>query len=65
MDAVAELGHLRGSLINYVGSESETELQFFEGFTEYALEELEDVEKPLAELYKGCTGRELTKPRLR
>ena len=66
MDAIADLDHLRGSLLNYVGSdENDPEAGFFDGFTEYALEEIPDIEAALAALHKACTGRGQIKARLR
>ncbi|MDP2027716.1 hypothetical protein [Sulfuriferula sp.] len=64
-DAVAELEHVRQSLIYYVAPEDDQDKIHLGGFTHYALSELEDVSKKLACLYKECTGKDLEKHRLR
>jgi hypothetical protein len=64
-DAVADLEHVRQSLIYYVDPEDDQDKMHLDGFTHYALRELGDVFKELASLYKECTGNELEKHRLR
>lgn len=64
-DAVADLEHVRQSLIYFVDPEDEKDKMHLDGFINYALDELEDVFKELASLYKMCTGKDLEKHRLR
>ena len=65
-DSVAELEHVRESLIRIEESAGEIDLdQFLGAFSEYAIDELKDAEEALARLYKHCTGKPLEKHRLR
>lgn len=64
-DAVAELEHVRQSLIYYVAPEDDQDKMHLEGFTHYALSRLNDVYEKLASLYKECTGKHLETHRLR
>lgn len=64
-DAVADLEHVRDSLIYYVNPEDEQDKMHLEGFPDYALNELEDVFRKLACLYNECTGNSLENHRLR
>jgi hypothetical protein len=65
VDGIAELRHVRESLVSNLSGEEELFPAFLESFAEYGLAELEDVKPALAELYRQCTGFELTKKRLR
>ena len=64
-DAIANLEHIRQSLIYFVDPEDDDDRIHLNGFTHYALDELDDVFKELATLYKICTGKDLEKHRLR
>jgi hypothetical protein len=65
LTAVAELEHLRESLL-YHGSEEDEEVRdVAPHFAEYSLKELAEAESALASLYKQCTGKELSNARLR
>jgi hypothetical protein len=65
IDAVNELNHLHDSLVNYVMDADEREKSFFDGFVVYALKELHDIYRGIDKLYRACTGKRLTKFRLR
>lgn len=65
IEAISELEHLRGSLINFAQSNDPFDKTHFEGFPEWALEQLPDIRASLDKLYKICTGRQLEKARLR
>lgn len=65
-DGVAELEHVRESLVRIHENEKESQMTgFFDSFAEYALEEIDRTEEALASLYRYCTGRPLEKHRLR
>ncbi|MFM0125681.1 hypothetical protein P0D73_43780 [Paraburkholderia sp. RL18-101-BIB-B] len=64
-DAVAELEHVRQSLIYFVEPEDNQDEMHLFGFVDYALGTLQEVSDGLAVLYKECTGDNLTKHRLR
>jgi hypothetical protein len=64
-DAIAELEHIRQSLIYFVEPEDDQDEWHLFGFVDYALTTLQDVLDRLAVLYKECTGKNLTKFRLR
>jgi hypothetical protein len=64
-DAVAELEHVRQSLIYFVDPEDDKDKMHLDGFTDYALSELQDVFSKLVVLYKECTGEDLETHRLR
>lgn len=65
-DSLADLEHVRESLVNareapdYIGQDG-----YLEGFAGFALDELLHAERNLSALYRHCTGKELTKHRLR
>lgn len=65
-DGLAVIEHIRESLVTaqdapeFMGPDG-----FIEGLAGYALDELLEVEDSLAILYKHCTGKALTKHRLR
>lgn len=64
-DAIADLEHVRQSLIYYVNPEDNQDKMHLDGFMNYAFDELEDIFKLLACLYKECTGKSLENHRLR
>lgn len=65
-DAVAELEHIRESLVSArYAPEDIGQDGYLEGFAGYALNEIKDAEMCLANLYVYCTGQALTKHRLR
>lgn len=65
-DAVAEMRHLRDSIIDHLSSDAEDKNEIFLlGFADYALGELEDSYKAIANLYRECTGKELENYKLR
>jgi hypothetical protein len=64
-DAVTELDHVRQSLIYFVDPEDDQDKMHLDGFTHYALDELQDVFSKLVVLYKECTGEDLEAHRLR
>ena len=66
LTAVAELQHVRESLL-YHGSSEEGDLARVhgQGFSEYAIKEIEDARLTIAALYRACTKRELSEIRLR
>lgn len=65
-DAVAELEHVRESLIRVHDDEDEYgENGFFGFFAMYGLDELQETERALSALYTHCTGKALEKHRLR
>lgn len=64
-DSIANLEHLRESLIYYVDPEDDQDKMHLEGFIHYALNELEDVKKDLSNLYMECTGQALNTHRVR
>lgn len=65
-DGLAELEHIHESLLNvrdapeFIGSSG-----YLEGLAGYALDEIQNVENALSSLYMHCTGKALTKHRLR
>lgn len=64
-ESAAELEHLRGSLINFSNSDDAFDQIHFEGFPEWALEQLPEIKQSLSDLYLECTGQELKRVRLR
>lgn len=66
LDALAELDHIRESLLRALHPpEFMTHNDYLEAFSGYALDELLDVEKSLSELYLICTDKKLENHRLR
>lgn len=65
LTGLAELEHVRTSLISYVMKEDDNMPYLLETFPDYALGELEDTASALKDLYIACTGRPLTDRRLR
>jgi len=65
LTSLAELEHVRTSLISYVMKEDDNIPHLLEAFPDYALDEIEDAESALKELYLACTGRPLADRRLR
>lgn len=65
LSGLAELEHVRTSLISYVMKEDDNMPNLLESFPDYALGEIEDSSSALKELYTACTGRPLTDRRLR
>lgn len=59
---ISEIGHVRASLINELGSEDDF---FFDGFLEYAVETLDSAIGPIRHFYQVCTGKVLEHPKLR
>jgi hypothetical protein len=65
-DSLAELEHVRQSLISIHDNEQESGIDgLFGAFAVYALEELRSTEAELQFLYRFCTGNALEKHRLR
>lgn len=65
-DALAEVQHVRDYLLGIEpNSPNSLDREIDMGLAEYALEELRDAKAPLDALYLFCTGKELTKHRLR
>jgi hypothetical protein len=64
-DALANLEHVRESLIYFVAPEDEQDKDHLYGFVGYALSELDDIYGDLAALYLQCTGQKLETHRLR
>ena len=65
-DSVAELEHIRESLVRIHESEEEAKMpDLIRPFAEYALDEIERTELAIAALYKHCTGKKLEAHRLR
>lgn len=65
-DGIAELEHVRESLVRVHENEEESQMPGLIGsFAEYALEEICCTEEALASLYRHCTGKPLEKHRLR
>jgi hypothetical protein len=62
LDAVNEMEHVRQSLINHIEDPERTHLN---GFTHYALDELDDIYRKLSTLYSECTGKQLQSHRIR
>lgn len=60
--SIVELEHIRESLIRHLDDDDK---HFLEGFCDYALGELQDIESNLSSAYKKWTGKELTEHRLR
>jgi hypothetical protein len=60
-DSVEDLAHVRESLIEYM----ETGNKHLEGFIDYGLNELKDVESALENLFFACTRADLDKGRVR
>lgn len=71
ISGLAELHHVRDSMVRYVSGEEGLRLHevpdndFLKTFAEYGLEELEDSYNALNALYVGCTGSDLTSHRVR
>lgn len=65
LSGLAELEHVRMSLISGVLKEDENMPDMIEGLPDYAIREIEDAASALKELYRACTGRPLTDRRLR
>ena len=61
-DEISEIGHVRASLINELGSE---EGFHFDGFLEYAVETLDSAIGPIRHFYQVCAGKVLEQPKLR
>jgi hypothetical protein len=55
---LAELEHVRESLVSYLLREDETDAPHFEGFVEFALVALDDAFNRLEALYIACTEHE-------
>jgi hypothetical protein len=64
-DAVAEMRHIRQSLITYIESDDEHDMKHFPAFPGYALPALSRVQECLETLYQSCTRKELTVARVR
>lgn len=65
-DALAELEHVRETLVNIDdGAGLIPRDDFLAGFAGYAIVELKDAENAVGALYKYCTNRPLTQHRLR
>ena len=65
-DALAEVDHVRESLVNIEdGTAFLSQQDWLAGFSGYALDELQEAEVLLGKLYDYCTGQPLTKFRLR
>lgn len=65
-EGIAEVKHLSDSLVeNIINQKGHISPDFIIGFSEYALEELEYSHKALCELYRKCTGKDLTSHKLR
>jgi hypothetical protein len=64
-DALAELDHVRDSFLNINNTSEEIGDGLLSAFADYGLNELDDIQKSLNELYKYCTGGELKNARLR
>ncbi len=60
--AIVELEHVRDSLIHHLDGD---ERHFLEGFCDYALNELTDIEGNLSGAYAKWTGKELTEHKMR
>ena len=61
-DEISEIGHVRASLVNQLGSEDDFHL---DGFLDYALETLDSAIDPIKALYFYCTDKALEQPKLR
>lgn len=59
--AIADLEHIRESLIHHTSEDPE----HLEGFTMYAEETLDEIERSLNALHVECTGKPLENARLR
>lgn len=65
-DAIAEVRHIRDSLIDYLSDDSDkSEDIFLLGFCDYAIAELEEAYREVSKLYRECTGEDLKKVKLR
>lgn len=65
-DGLADLRHVRTSLINFNEVASgESKSDFYDGFADYGLREIADVFQTLDKLYQECTGLELKEARIR
>ncbi len=65
-DSLAELEHIRESLVHIHETEKEADNpDLFRGFAVYALSEIDRVEQRLGLLYQHCTGKNLEMHRLR
>jgi hypothetical protein len=65
-ESVAEIKHVSDSLVEHILTKEEhISPDFIISFCQYALEELDDSHQCLADLYKKCTGNELTSHKLR
>lgn len=65
VDAVAEMRHVRDSLVSYLSGDEETFPEFLDGFASYGKEELKAGSGALTELYLACTGKDEIPIRLR
>lgn len=66
LDALAELEHVRNSVIDYEKPDSRADVAaFYESFWDYVKEELDDADKQIEALYLACTGKKLENHRLR
>lgn len=65
-DGLAELEHIRESLINIEDVAAFMEpSSYLEGLADYSVNVIKEVEDALKGLYMHCTGKALTKHRLR
>lgn len=64
-DQVAELEHIRSSLIEHLSTEEDGRDWLLSGFVEYGIETLDDALPALEALYKECTNGPLKKAKLR
>ncbi|HQY74224.1 MAG TPA: hypothetical protein PLK44_10955 [Aestuariivirga sp.] len=62
-DATKELDHVLKSMIELVSSKGGS--VYYEGFTDYARNEIADCEKTLTDFYRTITGRKLEEHRIR
>lgn len=65
LDAIAEMDHVRGTLIDLTETEDELMKGLFGSFTGYAFEEMHLIYAGLNGLYKECTGRRLATAKIR
>jgi hypothetical protein len=64
-DGVIDLKHVRDSLIDFLESEDEHVKAHLDGFPDYGLRELADIQVELERLYQLCTGEQLASGRVR
>jgi len=64
-DELAELNHLRSSLIDYLKDDKNDKHHFFKSFIEYAMEHEKPCNETLKAAYHNCAGKELQEAKLR